>query len=171
MAWPDPRQYLEAFPPFARAFGGWAIDHGTAHYYEGFSGVALWFPPGAAPDEESLARPRLRPARSKADHSFKLKAKSSIQYGFFHNKNTLRASADEVQAKDLIIWSNFQHIASIDEGLYDNFIVCQSTAGGPHASRGNSFVYHPKQKLFSIEPSPVKFIGKVHMHIVSVGLS
>jgi hypothetical protein len=81
----------------------------------------------------------------------------------------LRASAEEVQAKDLIVWSNFQHIASIDVGLYDNFIVCQSTAGGPQSSRGNSFLYHPGQKLFSIEPSPVKFVGKVH--IVSVGLS
>jgi hypothetical protein len=44
-------------------------------------------------------------------------------------------------------------------GLNDEFLVCQSTAGGPQASR-NSFVYHPKQKLFSIEPSPVKFVGK-----------
>ena len=35
-AWPDPQQYLEAFPRFARAFGGWAIEHGTAHYYEVF---------------------------------------------------------------------------------------------------------------------------------------
>jgi hypothetical protein len=52
--------------------------------------------------------------------------------------------------------------------MNDEFLVCQSTAGGPQASR-NSFVYHPKQKLFSIEPSPVKFVGKVH--IVSVGLS
>ena len=42
-AWPDPQQYLEAVPRFARAFGGGAI-------------VALWLPPGAAPDEESLAR-------------------------------------------------------------------------------------------------------------------
>ena len=55
-AWPDPQQYLEAFPRFARAFGGWAIEHGTAHYYEGFSGIALWLPPGAAPDEESLVK-------------------------------------------------------------------------------------------------------------------
>jgi GNAT superfamily N-acetyltransferase len=55
-AWPDPQQYLEAFPRFAQAFGGGAIDHGTAHYYEGFSGVALWLPPGVAPDEESLVR-------------------------------------------------------------------------------------------------------------------
>lgn len=54
--WPDPQQYLEAFPRFARAFGGAAIDHGTAHYYQGFSGAALWLPPGVAPDEASLAR-------------------------------------------------------------------------------------------------------------------
>jgi hypothetical protein len=105
---------------------------------------------------------------AKADHSLKLKSNSSIKYEFFHKKKALRASADQVQAKDLIIWSNFQHIASIDVGLNDEFLVCQSTAGGPQASR-NSFVYHPKQKLFSIEPSPVKFVGKVH--IVSVGLS
>jgi len=55
-AWPDPQQYLEAFPRFARAFGGGAIEHGTADYYEGFSGVALWLPPGAAPDEASLVK-------------------------------------------------------------------------------------------------------------------
>ena len=55
-AWPDPRQYLKAFPRFARAFGGGAIEHGTADYYEGFSGVALWPPPGVAPDEASLVR-------------------------------------------------------------------------------------------------------------------
>jgi GNAT superfamily N-acetyltransferase len=54
--WPDPQQYLEAFPRFARAFGGAAIALGTAHYYAGFSGVALWLPPGAAPDEESLMK-------------------------------------------------------------------------------------------------------------------
>ncbi|MEW6144213.1 MAG: GNAT family N-acetyltransferase [Thermodesulfobacteriota bacterium] len=52
--WPDQRQYLEAFPRFALAFGGAAIGLGTAHYYEGFAGVALWLPPGAVPDEESL---------------------------------------------------------------------------------------------------------------------
>ena len=55
-AWPDPQQYLEAFPRFARAFGGGAIDHGTALYYEGFSGVALWLAPGTGPDEESLLK-------------------------------------------------------------------------------------------------------------------
>lgn len=52
--WPDPQEYLEAFPRFARAFGGGAIEHGTANYAESFSGVALWLPPGAVPDEASL---------------------------------------------------------------------------------------------------------------------
>jgi len=55
-AWPDPQQYLEAFPRFARAFGGEAIAHGTTHYYDDFSGVAFWLPPGTAPDEESLVK-------------------------------------------------------------------------------------------------------------------
>jgi len=55
-AWPDPQQYLEAFPRFARAFGGGAIAQGTANYYEGFAGVALWLPPGAAPDEAAVVR-------------------------------------------------------------------------------------------------------------------
>jgi GNAT superfamily N-acetyltransferase len=55
-AWPDPQQYLEAFPRFTRAFGGGAIDHRTAQYYEGFSGVALWLAPGTGPDEESLLK-------------------------------------------------------------------------------------------------------------------
>jgi len=55
-AWPDPQQYLEAFPRFARAFGGGALDHETAHYYEGFRGVALCLPPSVAPDEESLVK-------------------------------------------------------------------------------------------------------------------
>ena len=53
-AWPDPHQYLEAFPRFARAFGGAAIEHGTANYHEGFSGAALWLSPGVTPDEVSL---------------------------------------------------------------------------------------------------------------------
>ena len=29
-AWPDPQQYLEALPRFTRAFGGSAIEQGTA---------------------------------------------------------------------------------------------------------------------------------------------
>ena len=52
--WPDPQQYLEAFPRYARALGGGALDYGTGHYAEGFSGVALWLPPGVEPDEAAL---------------------------------------------------------------------------------------------------------------------
>ena len=53
-AWPEPNQYLEAFPRFAQAFAGSAFDLGTAYYGSSYSGVALWLPPGAKPDEESL---------------------------------------------------------------------------------------------------------------------
>lgn len=53
-AWPEPNQYLEAFPRFAQAFGGTAFDLGTAYYDSSYSGVALWLPPGAKPDEISL---------------------------------------------------------------------------------------------------------------------
>jgi GNAT superfamily N-acetyltransferase len=52
--WPDRPQFLAAFPRFARAFGGGAFRLGAAHYYEGFSGAALWLPAGAAPDENAV---------------------------------------------------------------------------------------------------------------------
>jgi GNAT superfamily N-acetyltransferase len=55
-AWPDPQQYVDAFPRLARAFGGGAIDTGTAYSGEGFCGVALWLLPGTSPDEASLVR-------------------------------------------------------------------------------------------------------------------
>ncbi len=53
--YPDPQQYLDHFPTFAKAFGGGAIAQGTAFVSEGYAGAALWLPPGAAPDEEALA--------------------------------------------------------------------------------------------------------------------
>ena len=53
-AWPEPHQYLEAFPRFAQAFGGNAFNIGTAFCHAGYSGVALWLLPGTRPDEESL---------------------------------------------------------------------------------------------------------------------
>ncbi len=53
-SWETPEAYLSSFPRFARAFGGGAISLGTAHYTEGFSGAALWYPPGEWPDEEAL---------------------------------------------------------------------------------------------------------------------
>ncbi len=54
--WRERQQYHEAFPRFARAFGAAAVDLGTAHYYQGFSGVAFWLPPGASPDEEAVVQ-------------------------------------------------------------------------------------------------------------------
>lgn len=50
----DPHQYLKNMPLLVRAFGGRAFASGTAHYLKGFSGVALWLPPGVQPDEEKL---------------------------------------------------------------------------------------------------------------------
>lgn len=51
--WPDPKAYLEAFPRFAKAFGGAAFGHGSAHRI-GSAGAALWLPPGVGPDEAAL---------------------------------------------------------------------------------------------------------------------
>jgi GNAT superfamily N-acetyltransferase len=54
-AWPGAQRYSAYFPPTADAFGGGALDSGTAYALEGYLGVALWKPPGAAgPDEERL---------------------------------------------------------------------------------------------------------------------
>jgi len=52
---PDERQYLQYFPIFAKAFGGAAIDRGTALASPDCSGVALWLSPGVGPDEDALA--------------------------------------------------------------------------------------------------------------------
>jgi ribosomal protein S18 acetylase RimI-like enzyme len=53
-SWADPRVYLEAFPRFARAFGGRAFEQGTAHRI-GHAGAALWLAPGVEPDEQEMA--------------------------------------------------------------------------------------------------------------------
>ncbi len=52
--YPDPHQYLTHFPDFVRIFGGKAFEQQTASYVEGFSGAALWLPPGIQPEEETL---------------------------------------------------------------------------------------------------------------------
>jgi ribosomal protein S18 acetylase RimI-like enzyme len=54
-SWPDPQVYLATFPEFARAIGGAAFEHGTAHGVGDLAGVALWLPPGAHPDDEALS--------------------------------------------------------------------------------------------------------------------
>lgn len=51
--WPDPQRYLEAFPRFAKLFGGAAFEAGTAHHSD-FKGVALWLAPGSSSEEEAL---------------------------------------------------------------------------------------------------------------------
>jgi GNAT superfamily N-acetyltransferase len=55
-AWPDPQQFLEAFPHFEQAFAGRAYELGTAYYHAGYSGAALWLPPHATPDEEAVTQ-------------------------------------------------------------------------------------------------------------------
>ncbi len=52
--YPDTGQYLRWFPRFARAFGGNALDLGTAHGIDGYAGCALWLPPEAGPDEAGV---------------------------------------------------------------------------------------------------------------------
>jgi ribosomal protein S18 acetylase RimI-like enzyme len=52
--WPNPDQYLAAMPRMARAFCGRAFAHGSALATEGFTGVALWLPPGVEADGEGL---------------------------------------------------------------------------------------------------------------------
>lgn len=52
--WPDPHRYAASLPRFADAFGGRAFEQGTAHGLDGGRAVALWLPPGTAPDDTSL---------------------------------------------------------------------------------------------------------------------
>lgn len=51
--WPHPSAFLEAFPRFARAFGGAAFAHGSALRI-GTAGAALWLPPGIGPDDQAM---------------------------------------------------------------------------------------------------------------------
>jgi GNAT superfamily N-acetyltransferase len=53
--WPDTRQYLEAMPRMARAFGGRSFSNQSAFCTDDFAGTALWLPPGVRSDEEELA--------------------------------------------------------------------------------------------------------------------
>ena len=53
--YPDSNQYSVNFPSFVRAFGGEAIQQGSAYSIDGCSGVALWLPPDVHSDEEAIA--------------------------------------------------------------------------------------------------------------------
>lgn len=52
--YPQPEEYQRHFPAFARAFGGKALELGSAWRTRDFLVCALWFPPGAGPEEEPL---------------------------------------------------------------------------------------------------------------------
>ena len=53
---PDATKYLAIFPSIAKAFGGSTFEGNTAYVADGLAGAALWLPPGARSDEESLTR-------------------------------------------------------------------------------------------------------------------
>ena len=58
--YPDPHQFFSHFPEFVRIFGGKAFEHDTAYYVDGFTGAALWYPPGVHPNEDALVSLLLR---------------------------------------------------------------------------------------------------------------
>lgn len=50
----DANVYLTHWPRVVKAFGGAAFANGTADSIDDCGGVALWLPPGVAPDEEGM---------------------------------------------------------------------------------------------------------------------
>lgn len=54
--YPDPEQYATFWPRFVVPFGGGAFRHGSADTADDFAGVALWLPPGVAPEEEPIVK-------------------------------------------------------------------------------------------------------------------
>jgi len=54
--WPNAHQYLASMPAFTLAFGGAGIAREGAHCTDGYSGAALWLPPGVHSDDEALGQ-------------------------------------------------------------------------------------------------------------------
>jgi ribosomal protein S18 acetylase RimI-like enzyme len=52
--WPNAQDYLNAFPRFAKAFGGAGFAEGGAHIIGDNVGTALWLPPGTEADGAAL---------------------------------------------------------------------------------------------------------------------
>jgi ribosomal protein S18 acetylase RimI-like enzyme len=50
----DANVYLTYWPRVTQAFGGAAFANGTADSIDECGGVALWLPPGVAPDDETM---------------------------------------------------------------------------------------------------------------------
>lgn len=53
---PDPHQFLDAFPQLVRAVAAPAFDHGSAYCDDSFGAGALWLGPGVEPDVESIVQ-------------------------------------------------------------------------------------------------------------------
>jgi ribosomal protein S18 acetylase RimI-like enzyme len=51
---PEPQQYLTHFPVFVAAFGGEAFTRQTVWTLAEFAAAAMWIPPGAEPDAETI---------------------------------------------------------------------------------------------------------------------
>jgi len=52
--WPSPHAYFQNGPRFLREFAGASFEHGSARVSAGFSGAALWLPPGAHSNDDAL---------------------------------------------------------------------------------------------------------------------
>nr|VFK17362.1 MAG: Acetyltransferase (GNAT) domain-containing protein [Candidatus Kentron sp. LFY] len=52
--YPEPHVYLGHFPDFVRKFAGKAFDRESAYHLDGFTGAALWRPPGVEPDSKEI---------------------------------------------------------------------------------------------------------------------
>jgi ribosomal protein S18 acetylase RimI-like enzyme len=55
-AWPGARDYLQSMPLAIREFAGASFQRGTALVSADLRGAALWLPPGAEPDSETLEK-------------------------------------------------------------------------------------------------------------------
>ena len=56
MRWsfPDPARYFAIALEFIDAFGGHAVEHGSADQAGDFAAAALWLPPGISPNGEAM---------------------------------------------------------------------------------------------------------------------
>jgi len=52
--WPDDNDYAENYPHFASLFADGGIESSTAWQFDDYAAVALWLPPGVAPDPERI---------------------------------------------------------------------------------------------------------------------
>jgi GNAT superfamily N-acetyltransferase len=51
---PEPHHYLTCFAEFVAVFGEGGFRHETVFEVEGFAAVAIWMPPGTAPDGDAI---------------------------------------------------------------------------------------------------------------------